>query len=771
MNINSIIYKEDLTILSQTTQPIRAYAEQDNTIEIYAPVSNHNVGYFALQGLKSGIPNPKLGVVELLSMYPLADETIDDVLYSHWNAVIPGTVLNDMTLMKCTGLRFGVDFWFLGDEVLGVRKYNTEVEIEIVAFLEADFPDAIDGDYVRIIDTNTDWVFDGTDWADYETQHTVAISKRPTSVCDFAIEQGIPTTDPTHAPTNTELILQELTNLNVDISALEDDLDGKTDACQRFDDTYLGVTIQTDIFPATGAEETVMGKIEVARDINPATVSDIPTIIYFHGVVVNTAGTLSMKANSGKAIVFGKAINGTGVVGFSATGMWVWIPISDNVTKKNGLKAFISSAGSTAGQTTNGTNRITTITEVNTAPVGTSIVADMSVTWGQHITLASGETITLDSKIYSALKVDALLTAILNGTTPFTALDVNGHGNISGTLTVMGIINAYNGINATSKKISSLADGTENQDAVTVAQNALKSNLAGGNTWTGSQVFNNTVYTVRINNDGIEFYDTGVLLCKINSLGFYKNPLVTATGNYLLSGTEIASLISDHNGTTEPNTAHPYIRALLATLTNRVDGLAGRGATYGEIAYTYATLLAMDSATRNSTILAAIQAGVGGAEYTPTSGDLVYDLGDSAGTNSHEWEFNGTNWVDNGVTVAGKASDLLFGLVKGGLAHVNGLKYTEVIGGEIHNLLADKTLGVYDTTTGLLHYTYEEIKALEDRLDAVEPVVESNTDRLDIVEPIVTDHEERLDVVEPVVAEHESEITILQADIAEIDDA
>jgi hypothetical protein len=210
---------------------------------------------------------------------------------------------------------------------------------------------------------------------------------------------------------------------------------------------------------------------------------------------------------------------------------------------------------------------------------------------------------------------------------------------------------------------------------------------------------------------------------------------------------------------------------LLATLTNRVDGLAGRGATYGEIAYTYATLLAMDSATRNSTILAAIQAGVGGAEYTPTSGDLVYDLGDSAGTNSHEWEYNETNWVDNGVTVAGKASDLLFGLVKGGLAHVNGLKYTEVIGGEIHNLLADKTLGVYDTTTGLLHYTYEEIKALEDRLDAVEPVVESNTDRLDIVEPIVTDHEERLDVVEPVVAEHESEITILQADIAEIDDA
>ncbi|MCK9576855.1 MAG: hypothetical protein M0R51_13200, partial [Clostridia bacterium] len=158
---------------------------------------------------------------------------------------------------------------------------------------------------------------------------------KKTALGNYIVDNGIDNFDENSlTASDYDNLLTAITNLTAgfgaDIDALET---GKQDATIRFDDAYLGVTIQTDIFPATSGEETVMGKIEVARDINPATISDIPTIIYFHGVVVNTAGVLSMKANSGKAIVFGKAINGTGVVGFSATGMWVWIPISDNVTK------------------------------------------------------------------------------------------------------------------------------------------------------------------------------------------------------------------------------------------------------------------------------------------------------------------------------------------------------------------------------------------------------------------------------------------------------
>ena len=34
MNLNKITYNEDLTILTQTAQPIRAYAQQANTIGV-----------------------------------------------------------------------------------------------------------------------------------------------------------------------------------------------------------------------------------------------------------------------------------------------------------------------------------------------------------------------------------------------------------------------------------------------------------------------------------------------------------------------------------------------------------------------------------------------------------------------------------------------------------------------------------------------------------------------------------------------------------------
>ncbi|MCK9575890.1 MAG: hypothetical protein M0R51_08095, partial [Clostridia bacterium] len=91
----------------------------------------------------------------------------------------------------------------------------------------------------------------------------------------YIVQNGVDNfTENNLTPSDYDNLLTAITNLTSGfggrISVLEDTTQ---DAAQRFDDTYLGVTIQTDIFPATGAEETVMGKIEVARDINPATVS------------------------------------------------------------------------------------------------------------------------------------------------------------------------------------------------------------------------------------------------------------------------------------------------------------------------------------------------------------------------------------------------------------------------------------------------------------------------------------------------------------------
>lgn len=209
LNLNVITYNEDLTISSQTEQSIRAFADQANTIKIKVPVSGYNTAFIIYQGLANGVVNPRLRATERLLMTPLAD----DGVYSVWQSTIPGSILNDMSLMNCTGVRVLIEFWFLDNtNALGVEKYNTEVTAEIQAALATDYPDATDGQWVRVIDTDTDWYYDlATDtWIDYEDQYQVGIVKAPTSSADFALEKGIYTGAPSHSPTNTELILEEL---------------------------------------------------------------------------------------------------------------------------------------------------------------------------------------------------------------------------------------------------------------------------------------------------------------------------------------------------------------------------------------------------------------------------------------------------------------------------------------------------------------------------------------------------------------------------------
>jgi len=208
-NLNTIKYNEDLTVDTSTTQAIRAFAEQANTVQIYAPVSDINTAFIIYQGLKDSVVNPKLRSTQRLSMTEL---TSDLSGYSKWQQVIPGTVLNAMSLMNCTGVRCLVEFWYISGACIGVIKVDSEVTATIQTALETAYPDATDGQYVRVIDTDTDWYYDldTTAWVDYEDKYLVGITKAPTSSVDFGLEAGIYTGAPTNEPTNTELILQQL---------------------------------------------------------------------------------------------------------------------------------------------------------------------------------------------------------------------------------------------------------------------------------------------------------------------------------------------------------------------------------------------------------------------------------------------------------------------------------------------------------------------------------------------------------------------------------
>ena len=107
MNLNKITYNEDLTVNEQTTQPIRAFAEQANVIEVLAPRSDFNAAFIVLQGLKGTALNPRLRKTQRLYMTPLSAEGV----YNRWNFVVPGAILNDMSLMNSTGVRVQVQFW------------------------------------------------------------------------------------------------------------------------------------------------------------------------------------------------------------------------------------------------------------------------------------------------------------------------------------------------------------------------------------------------------------------------------------------------------------------------------------------------------------------------------------------------------------------------------------------------------------------------------------------------------------------------------------
>lgn len=189
------------------------------------------------------------------------------------------------------------------------------------------------------------------------------------------------------------------------------------------------------------------------------------------------------------------------------------------------------------------------------------------------------------------------------------------------------------------------------------------------------------------------------------------------------SSDQDAATIKNLDNHDESETAHLYIRELVQDLENEIARLDGRGKSYGEIPDTTAYLLSLDQATRNGVITGAIVANFGGLGYTPSYGDLVYDLGVGDGVGYHEWEYNGENWVDNGMLGSGKASNDLFGYIKG-----DGT-YLSVVSGLVQVLKSDYAAKL--GTSGA-NYTYTDIyNALADKQDVIDATHKLSADNVD----------------------------------------
>ncbi len=199
------------------------------------------------------------------------------------------------------------------------------------------------------------------------------------------------------------------------------------------------------------------------------------------------------------------------------------------------------------------------------------------------------------------------------------------------------------------------------------------------------------------------------------------------TGNLNLGTNKIINVVdgtADQDGATIKNidtkitahdgseVAHLYIRELIEAQQREMERLDGRGKSYGEIAYTTAQLLALSQEILDDTITDAVALGHGGEQYIPSNGDLVYDTGVGAGVAYHEWEFNGTNWVDNGLIGYSKASNEIYGMIKGDET------YLSVVSGLVQVLKSDYADKI-GTSGG--SYTYEQLlSALSDRYTKAE---------------------------------------------------
>lgn len=165
-------------------------------------------------------------------------------------------------------------------------------------------------------------------------------------------------------------------------------------------------------------------------------------------------------------------------------------------------------------------------------------------------------------------------------------------------------------------------------------------------------------------------------------------------------------LIGIHN---TDNTAHLYIRQLIEALEREIARLDSKGKSYGVVDKTQSELLGMTQGDRNTYILTFLQNKYSG--YTNENGNLIYTK-TVVGENEHEWEFNGTNWVDNGAWTIEKASNSEYGLIKG-----DGV-YLSVVSGLVQVLLSDKSKKVINADDSA-YLDYVALKAAVDELDNI----------------------------------------------------
>lgn len=203
MNEIKFYINDDHTLKGAVEGFASAYGNGANTVIMVAPfLTTHTM--YVLYRKPNGIE------AERYVMIPTGETEIVDVdgnneEWNIWRNVVPGAVVN-IDSAVAQNLAVGFEDWYFvpEDGFLGIVQFEAD--------LVTTFPSAVEGDFVRVVDTNTDWQYLSSVWTDSLTQLVGDESRERVEMVPVVVDPNIDGGLPTVAPDNTEIIITILNN-------------------------------------------------------------------------------------------------------------------------------------------------------------------------------------------------------------------------------------------------------------------------------------------------------------------------------------------------------------------------------------------------------------------------------------------------------------------------------------------------------------------------------------------------------------------------------
>lgn len=279
-NINKIRYDETGTIIDTELQPLYGHSEARNAVIVETPLGG-DLSYFGLFGkhVDGSVFN-----AEKLMMKAIGDVTVDGTKYWRFYQIVPGSVL--ATVMKQdTSVGFQLEAYDLEDDdkFQGVIFAGSEDTQAIKDEINAEVSDPEEDDYVRVIDTGSDWVYEDNEWKYTGKIQARGIYQARHDVVSMSVKESYDSPAPTVKPDNTEIIINEMkTFLKKDGSR---QLTGNWSAGNH---NITGIARLIADSVETDTLRSIVGDIVVTDDIN-FLVNDIKNIkdVIAQAVVVN----------------------------------------------------------------------------------------------------------------------------------------------------------------------------------------------------------------------------------------------------------------------------------------------------------------------------------------------------------------------------------------------------------------------------------------------------------------------------------------------------